>query len=506
MNAESLDSLPPNSPEAEAGILACLLKDIRALTDSKRSGLIRAWFYEERNREIFDAIETTATEHGTTDPIVVSETLRKAGKLDGIGGLEFLLSLDSKIPSAANAPYYLRILRERFQERASLGAHAMAGKIIGDPSLNPAAKLRGLDDALVTIRAALAPDVGTIAKALSDLPSKQKSDPGELLKFRFLCRGGGLLFVGPTGVGKSSLGMQAAILWGLERPCFGITPARPLRSLIVQAENDEGDLGEMRDGVFAGMALTADEEERACRQILTVREDARTAGDFLALTIEPLLVEYAPDLLWIDPVLAYLGASANDQAPVGQFLRNGLNPLLHKYGCACVLVHHSNKPPSGREKPDWAGSDFAYLGAGSAEWANWSRAVLALRAIGQQGVFELRAGKRGSRLGWKDADGATAYTKFLGHSNEPGVICWREVDAAEVNTGGRPNSYGANELWELLPDTGMTTTEWQQEAKAECGIAPRTFFRLKRQLEGEERVLKSKIDQRWKPIKPGKLP
>ena len=36
------------------------------------------------------------------------------------------------------------------------------------------------------------------------------------------------------------------------RPLFGIVPARPLKSLLIQAENDEGDLAEMRDGVIAG--------------------------------------------------------------------------------------------------------------------------------------------------------------------------------------------------------------------------------------------------------------
>lgn len=92
-----------------------------------------------------------------------------------------------------------------------------------------------------------------VAKRLDELVAHAANDPAELLRNRFLCRGGGLLLVGPTGVGKSSLSMQAKILWALGRPAFGIVPARPLKSLLIQAENDDGDLAEMRDGVIKGL-------------------------------------------------------------------------------------------------------------------------------------------------------------------------------------------------------------------------------------------------------------
>src|SRR5205807_1283581 len=78
-------------------------------------------------------------------------------------------------------------------------------------------------------------------------------DPNELLRHRFLCRVGGLLLCGPTGIGKSSLALQMMMRWAAGRECFGIEPVRPLKSLLIQAENDDGDLSEMRDGVSAGL-------------------------------------------------------------------------------------------------------------------------------------------------------------------------------------------------------------------------------------------------------------
>ncbi len=260
-----------------------------------------------------------------------------------------------------------------------------------------------------------------------------KDDPTELLRNRFLCRGGGMLLVGPTGVGKSSLSMQAMILWALGRPAFGIVPARPLKSLLIQAENDEGDLAEMRDGVIAGLKLTEEEKQMAMLNILVIREDMRTSGRFFSETVRPLLNEHRPDLLWIDPALSYLGGESSSQKDVGAFLRNQLNPLIREYDCGVVVVHHTNKPPSGREKPDWSGGDFAYLGGGSAEWANWARAVIALRNLGSHSVFELRVAKRGARLDWLEIDGVTkTFAKLIAHADQPGEIYWREAHPSEM--------------------------------------------------------------------------
>jgi hypothetical protein len=272
-----------------------------------------------------------------------------------------------------------------------------------------------------------------VAKRLDELVAHLVNDPNELLRTRYLCRGAGLLLVGPTGIGKSSWAMQAMILWALGRPAFGIVPSGPLKSLLIQAENDEGDLAEMRDGVIAGMNLSDEEKTAALQNVVIVREDARTGWRFFNETAHPLLVEHRPDLLWIDPALSYLGGEVNSQKDVGGFLRNQLNPLIREFNCGAVVVHHTNKPAAGHEKPDWSGSDFAYLGGGSAEWANWARAVVALRSLGSHSVFELRAAKRGGRLGWLEPDGVTkTYSKLIAHADVPGVICWREADPSEM--------------------------------------------------------------------------
>ena len=123
--------------------------------------------------------------------------------------------------------------------------------------------------------------------------------------------------------------------------------------------------------------------------------------------------------------------TVTENLQMGAFLRNGLNPIVHRHQCGVIILHHTNKPTSGAEKPKWNGSEFAYLGSGSAEWANWPRAVLGLRSIGGHDIFELHAGKRGSRLKWEDEEGQRSYIKVIGHSTSRQF--WREVPQSELD-------------------------------------------------------------------------
>ncbi|HWQ90696.1 MAG TPA: AAA family ATPase [Clostridia bacterium] len=346
-----------------------------------------------------------------------------------------------------------------------------------------------------------APTPMPVAIPLGGLARHRITDPDELLKCRYLCRGGILLLCGPSGIGKSALSMQAQILWAKGRKAYGIEPARPLKSLLIQAENDNGDIAEMRDGVIAGLELTPSEAKQACENVLIVREDTRTGQRLCVEVLRPLLEAHKPDLLWLDPALAYLGGDNNSQQDVGGFLRNGIIPLLREFNCAAVIIHHTNKPPSGKEKPNWTAGDFAYLGAGSAEWANTPRAVLALRSIGSREIFELQAGKRGGRLGWTNPDGTKSFARYLSHSKEPGVICWCEADPEDIAPAGRPKSFDVEEMLGLLPPEGLSAGEWQKVAKGELGISEASFHRDRRALQKDGRILRSKVSGKWQPVR-----
>ena len=347
---------------------------------------------------------------------------------------------------------------------------------------------------------------------LSQLTSiPDTGDPNELLKHRFLCRGGALQFVSQAGLGKSSFILQAAVTWARGKSMFGIEPARPLRSWIIQAENDAGDLAEERDGVRAGMIEegqgTESELAAAFDAVFIATVDSVTGEAFHQMLDGMLLAagDAKPDLVFIDPLLAYIGGDVSKQEVASKFLRNGLNPVIHKHGIGLVIVHHTTKPPKAELRAARNG-DGAYSGSGSAELANWARAVLSIEPLqGSDTVYCLVAGKRGRRLGWQDKNGNPTNKKFIAHSPVPGRICWVTPDAADIPEQADPVKPGkkvktvkqlADQAFEIIAHSGdkwMRLQSFKAEVESRLGIGRDRQEKTTALLLEENRLAKRKI-------------
>jgi hypothetical protein len=319
-------------------------------------------------------------------------------------------------------------------------------------------------------------------------------DAGRLIgENRYLCAGGSMVINGQAGIGKSSLIMQAAVSWALGRDLFGIRAMKPLRILIVQRENDLGDMAEEVQGVIKGLRLTPYEVEIVSRNLVVIQESFR-AGETFAGWLRRQIIEHKADFVFCDPLFAF--ALSVEQKDLTPFLRSYIQPILNETGCIICFVHHANKPP--KDATYGMGMSEAqkkYMGSGSMETTNWARAVLTIvPAIEDQNIFELCTAKRGSRAGMTDAQGNPAKSVYIRHATDG--IYWERAGAFEeaekrrkqeaedskrakaskaerdaLNGDARPT---AAEIVEVMGADEWTPGDLHKELRKHFGISKRT--------------------------------
>lgn len=107
-----LGKIPPNDIEAEQAILGCMLTDKDAVI-SAIEVLKEEDFYREDNKAIYSAIMNLYNKAEPIDIITVKAELASLGKLESVGGLEYLAELPEKVPTTANIDKYIKIVEEK---------------------------------------------------------------------------------------------------------------------------------------------------------------------------------------------------------------------------------------------------------------------------------------------------------------------------------------------------------------------------------------------------------
>jgi len=118
--AESTDRLPPHSPEAEQGVIGCiLLAPEDCLDELDESGVQPEWFYDLRHQHLFRVLRAMhfRTPRVPVDIITLQTELKQIGLLEDIGGLPYLNQLQDGVSSPANLPSYVEIVRAKWQLR-----------------------------------------------------------------------------------------------------------------------------------------------------------------------------------------------------------------------------------------------------------------------------------------------------------------------------------------------------------------------------------------------------
>lgn len=129
-NLSTLDRLPPHSLEAEQGYLGCLL--LAGYDVLVNHPVPMECFYDLRHQLLYELCADMANKRTPLDLITVSQTLRDYKQLEAVGGVAYLSSLMDAVPSAANLPYYLDIIREKHYLRKKLQFHIEQAALIYD--------------------------------------------------------------------------------------------------------------------------------------------------------------------------------------------------------------------------------------------------------------------------------------------------------------------------------------------------------------------------------------
>lgn len=111
-SAAEFERTPPQDVIAEQSVLGGMLLSKDAISDVVEI-LRERDFYRPAHELIYDAIIDLYGRGEPADPVTVSAELTKRGDLVRAGGAPYLHTLISSVPTAANAGYYAKIIRER---------------------------------------------------------------------------------------------------------------------------------------------------------------------------------------------------------------------------------------------------------------------------------------------------------------------------------------------------------------------------------------------------------
>ena len=107
-----IGKVPPNDTEAEQAVIGSMLTDKDAVSAAIEI-LKEDDFYREDNKIIYTAILNIYNRSEPIDIITLKSELAAMGKLEAVGGLEYLADLPQKVPTTSNVEQYIKIVEEK---------------------------------------------------------------------------------------------------------------------------------------------------------------------------------------------------------------------------------------------------------------------------------------------------------------------------------------------------------------------------------------------------------
>lgn len=298
-------------------------------------------------------------------------------------------------------------------------------------------------------------------RSLSAYFDEPRDESQILLGNYFLERGCALCLFAQSGIGKSSLTMQAAACWACGKECIDLAPPSPLRIVVFQIEDTENDL-RFQSKIIKPLKL----DRKLLAQNCFIETLRGLQGQRAIDAMSAVLEARAPiDLIFINPLGPYLEGDIMKPADVTKFLYAQLQPMLDHFKCGAVLPHHTSKTQFQR-RDSWSPYDYMYSGAGPATITNFARAIITIEPIkdSQFAIFIFRLAKRFRESGW-----LFDVARFR-HSDDPECPIWLSCSAAEAKEARKKTGKDFTDLQELVPVLGSIPKATLAQAAQDAGF------------------------------------
>ena len=109
---EDIGRIPPHSVESEQSILGSILLDKEAIITVTET-IHPEDFYKEAHKIIYECMMKLNNKSEPIDLITLTEELKKQGHLEDVGGISYITSLSTIVPTTSNVKYYSDIVKEK---------------------------------------------------------------------------------------------------------------------------------------------------------------------------------------------------------------------------------------------------------------------------------------------------------------------------------------------------------------------------------------------------------
>ncbi len=461
------DKLPPHSDECEAGLLSCALAQPDLLDEITA---VPSDLYDLRHGEIFRALIHLRKINQPIDLITVQQFLKDQKRLKECGGITYLLEIQDASPSPANWISY----QEKVLEKSELR------KIIKTCS-GIVSQIYDYEGDIDELKFSVQSDLGEVFGVKNERPkiitarefmASDLSSPPQII--HGILHAGSKMAVG--GASKSFktwtlLDLAISVSTGCDWLKFQTTQGKVLfLNFEIQEYSWQTRIRKIAEA--KQIELNSD------LHLWNLRGHAE---DFRALI--PKIIQRAREnysLIILDPIYKIYGNTDENSARDTAALLNSLENLANQSGAAIAFAAHFAK--------------------GNASSKN------AIDRISGSGVF---ARDPDSILVFTEHESESAFTiepilrnfphhpSFAVRWTFPLMSVVADLDPSKLKqAGGKKPDFASDDILKLLPDDGCENKEWLRVA-GESGISQATFYRLRRMLVSNGKVIESKVNGKW---------